>query len=171
MSSTLHLARLITECDGIVGRKKLQKIVHLLQVAGYRSQFSYDFGYLHYGPYSHGVKQDLDLLTREELVREEPDSAGEHTTFRYVPDSGLSKALDSVGIESSPAWGSMAKRLNGMSPQQLESASTIAYLRERGFESNLLYARFLELKPSLDHFYNNASNLVNELQATSDLRR
>src|SRR5262245_58706316 len=102
MNTTLNLAKLIAVCDGITGRKKLQKIVHLLQFAGFREQFPYAFGYLHFGPYSHGVKQDLDLLTREALVQEEPSIAGEHKTFRYAPAATLAAGLESVGLQSAP---------------------------------------------------------------------
>jgi len=168
MTTTLNLARLITECDGIVGRKKLQKIVHLLQVAGHGAQFPYEFGYLHFGPYSHGVKYDLDVLCRENLVQQVPISVGEHTTFQYTPAQDLSASLDSVGIIQNPSWGDLARRLNQRTPQQLEAASTVSYLLERGFKGDLLRSRFNELKPALSGLFNEAVKLTEELLGRSE---
>ena len=71
MNSIINLARLISVCGEVKGRKKLQKIVHLLQAAGHHEDFGYEFGYLHYGPYAHGVKHDLESLKVQDLVRED----------------------------------------------------------------------------------------------------
>lgn len=163
MTITLNLANLISVCGEITGRKKIQKIVHLLQVAKFRDQFPYAFGYLHFGPYSHGVKSDLDLLTRESLVKEVSASAGEHATFRYEPSPSLAEDLKSVGIEPSPEWSSLARRLNAMTPQRLEAASTVAFLRERGFDGEALRSRFKELKPFLDHDFDEALKILESL--------
>lgn len=162
MNSVLNLGKLIVVCGAITGRKKLQKIVHLLQVAGFKSDFPHDFGYLHFGPYSHGVKHDLDLLTSEKLVEEQPTDVGGHGTFRYSPAPELTGGLDAIGIAAHPAWEDEARRLNKQTPQRLEAASTIAFLRERGFESELLRCRFRELKPLLDSDFENAMLLLRE---------
>lgn len=162
MNSVLNLGKLIAVCGVITGRKKLQKIVHLLQVAGFKSDFPHDFGYLHFGPYSHGVKHDLDLLTSEKLVQEQPTDAGGHPTFRYSPTPELTGGLDAIGIAASPAWEDEARRLNKQTPQRLEAASTIAFLRERGFKGEQLRTRFRELKPFLDHDFEAAALLLPE---------
>lgn len=164
MSAVLSLAKLITVCGDITGRKKLQKVVHLLQIGGFRSQFPYEFGYLHYGPYSHGVKHDLDILTQEKLVREEESYAGEHKTFRYSPAQTLADDLNAVGVPASPDWEELANRLNAMTPQRLEAASTVAFLRERGFKGETLQTRFRELKPSLVREFVTAVKIVGEIQ-------
>lgn len=149
MNSLIHLARLISVCREVTGRKKLQKIVHLLQAAGHHEDFGYEFGYLHYGPYAHGVKHDLESLNEEGLVIEEPTSVGEHQSYMYKASNELGSGLASIGLGDDPSWAGLARDLNKLTPQRLEAASTIVFLRERGFSSERLKRRFDELKPSL----------------------
>jgi hypothetical protein len=156
MNTALNLAKLIAVCGEVAGRKKMQKIVHLLQEAGFEEDFPYSFGYLHYGPYSHGVKYDLDLLRSEDLVIEETVYSGEHESFRYMPVADLDVGLRSAGISAKPAWSGLARELNAMSPSRLEAASTVAFLHSRGFTGESLRTRFRELKPFLDHDFEGA---------------
>lgn len=165
MNQTLSLAQLIVVCEDITGRKKLQKIVHLLQVSGYYDEFSYAFSYLHYGPYSPAVKNDLDILKESQLIEECETSAGEHPTFRYSATTSLAKGLVSVGLSQTPPWAERARQLNSYPPQLLEAASTIAFLQERGFGEDRLRTRFGELKPSLVPLYADAGRVLAGLLA------
>ena len=164
MITALNLASLIHACSTIKGRKKIQKIVHLLQVAGYHDDFPYEFGYLHYGPYSHAVKHDLDVLIAEQLVQESSTFAGEHATFEYQPAQELGTALKKIGLHD-PAWKPLARRLSEFTPQRLEAASTIAYLREKGYSEDDLRSRFQELKPGLMSEFQSAITLLQTFAA------
>lgn len=169
MIQTLNLAMLVQQCGTITGRKKLQKIVHLLQVAGFRRDFSYDFGYLHYGPYSHGVKNDLEILVREQLVDENETNAGEHATYQYSASPSLAEDLQAVGVSLDTAWSRTAQNLNQLSPQQLEAASTIAYLQDKGFSADALRTKFQDLKPALANHFDFAKQKVVELRSRETL--
>jgi uncharacterized protein len=171
MNAPLNLAKLIAVCNGITGRKKLQKIVHLLQIGGFRKDFPYSFGYLHFGPFSGGVRTDLDVLQREELIAEKPTAAGDHATFRYVPTEKLDHGFESVGMASAPSWTALAQHLNAHTPQRLEAASTIAFLAERGFAGENLRSRFVELKPLLRHDFDEAESLYQQTARGSKTTR
>lgn len=149
MNTTMNIARLLVVCKKIEGRKKLQKIVHILQSCGHGGDFPHQFGYLHYGPYSHDVKADIDRLVQDSngLVDETPGVAGvSFPTFVYSPKPELEAAFSS----SEPAlWASLALVLNKKSPQDLEAISTIIFLRRSGVAESSLKERFYQLKPML----------------------
>jgi len=64
------LAKLIAMAGGLRSRKRVQKMVYLLQSAG--CDFDADFGLHYYGPYSRDVAELLDRLTSEEILIETP---------------------------------------------------------------------------------------------------
>jgi len=81
---SLMLARVIQAAGdgGVDGRKRLQKVVYLLQ----RSGFEFDAAYrLHfYGPYSRDVAECCDALVRGGVVAESEQSFGSGSRYRYV---------------------------------------------------------------------------------------
>jgi uncharacterized protein len=163
MNSTLNIARLLIACEKIEGRKKLQKIVHILQSSGFQRDFPHQFGYLHYGPYSHEVKADIDRLVDPSgpLVDEQPSVAGlSFQTFVYVPKPELQKALLS---HATTPWEGLARKLNEMTPQELEAISTIRFLQRSGVAEQALLDRFKQLKPSLVELYPSALDFAKTL--------
>lgn len=158
MNQTINLANLVDICEGITGRKKLQKIVHLLQEFGHIDDFGYDFGYLHYGPYSRSLRDDLDLLVGcvPPIIAEQSELAGAHETFKYAPSAGLREALNGAGVNDTPPWKSLARKLNALAPQKLEAMSTIRFLSHQGFDGAALKERFAMLKPSLASQFDSA---------------
>jgi hypothetical protein len=119
---------------------------------GYSRDFPHHFGYLHYGPYSHEVKADLDRLVdpSRQLVTEEQSVAGVgFQTFVYRPKPELKAAFQT---HDSP-WAQLAQELNKRTPQELEAISTILFLRRCGVAESSLEERFHQLKPMLiGHF-------------------
>lgn len=153
MEHLLNIALLVKVCGEIRGRKKLQKIVHILQEAGH--PFREPFGYLHYGPYSSVLKAELDELISDsvKLLAEKPRPVSEFSEYVYAPTERLEGVLESLGIEKEPAWKDLASDLNKKSPAYLEAVSTILYLRRLNFDPERLKSKFEELKPQLvDHF-------------------
>ncbi|MFN0010401.1 MAG: hypothetical protein ACKVS8_02025 [Phycisphaerales bacterium] len=163
MNSALNIAKLLVICEQIEGRKKLQKLVHILQSTGHERDFPQQFGYLHYGPYSHGVKADIDLLVDPDgpLASETEEVSGMgHKTFVYRPSPELVEALSAPG---EPAWADKAKRLNQKTAQETEAMSTILFLKRSGVAEEALAARFKQLKPALADRYATALNDVKAL--------
>ena len=162
MNSTLNIAKLVGVCGRIEGRKKLQKIVHILQSRGHQSDFPHQFGYLHYGPYSHEVKADIDALVGPEaaLVQEEPvTSSLGFTSFVYTTTAALSKALGN----QAPKWGDLANQLNQSTSQELEAISTILFLKDAGTRDGDIESRFSQLKPGLVPLFATAKSKVSAL--------
>ncbi len=153
MREIIELAKLINVCGEISGRKKLQKIVFILQAEGHG--FPQEFGYLHYGPYSVEVRQGLDLLVANDLISEKQEAEGDYPPYEYRPSDRLGEFLS--GFEDTakeqPKWSKRAIELNKRSPQELESLATVVFLMQRDFKGERLEERFKRLKPKLEsHF-------------------
>lgn len=147
MTSINQVARLINACEVIEGRVKLQKIVHILQEAGY--PFDQEFGYLHHGPYSSELRHEIDQLVSWKLVNEASGPVIEYTQYVYSPADSLPDILEEIGEDEVPEWAELAKQLNRKSSAELEAISTTLYLMRKGFKDEALSQRFAELKPHL----------------------
>ncbi|MFO0835134.1 MAG: hypothetical protein U0638_09200 [Phycisphaerales bacterium] len=167
MNATMNIAMLIVACKRVEGRKKLQKIVHILQCCGFGRDFPHQFGYLHYGPYSHEVKADIDGLTNPAgpLVEESEATAGlGYRTFAYSPSLGLKEALE--GSSESASWAPLARQLNQKSPQELEAVSTVLYLKRSGVADSAIKERFCQLKPALADRFGSTTQFVATLSGS-----
>lgn len=162
MQGMLQLLRLITSLNKVEGRKKLQKIVHILKVCGY--DFPQHFGYLHYGPFSSEVAAEIDSLVSGDLVAEQ-GKGQQYEAYVYTPLETAQKLLVELKQEGQPEWYARAEQLNQKPVAELEAVSTILYLKANGFTGEKLKERFLELKPVLKSLYNSA--LAESLQMKS----
>ncbi|MFG0291773.1 MAG: hypothetical protein ACF8MJ_01315 [Phycisphaerales bacterium JB050] len=166
MNGLIHVAQVINECQRVSGRKKLQKIVHILQCCGV--DFPHEFGYLHYGPYSPQLRSDLESLEKMNLIKEEESSTQTgYPQYDCEALPALGETLGSLAVES-PSWSSHAKKLNQMATPLLEAMSTILFLQNRGFNGSRLKERFESLKPSLVNRFEDATKEIRDLQ-TEDL--
>ena len=147
MDGMLQLANLVRVCGKVEGRKKLQKIVHILQSTGH--PFHEHFSYLHYGPYSSDVRMELDRLADDLGLLRERKPQSEYEAYSYTAESQLEELLDVFKIEQEPNWVGLARSLNDESAEFLEAVSTMLFLRDRSFHGNRLEERFKRLKPQL----------------------
>jgi uncharacterized protein len=149
MTPELLLGQLLKTAGNIRGRKKLQKIVHLLQsLRGVR--FGYSFQFSFFGPYSADLKADMDQLTREGLINETPSSTSTGlTTFDFSLSGAMEKLLEDVHAASPSGWDDLAVKLNAKSAQDLEGISTIVFLERMGWAGEALEDQFRTLKPRL----------------------
>ena len=163
MEQLLNVALLVNVCGEVRGRKKLQKIVHILQEAGH--PFREPFGYLHYGPYSSVLKAELDELISDNvgLLDEKEQQINEYSEYVYAPTEKLEGILDSLGVEKEPAWKDLAKDLSKKSPDYLEAVSTILFLRRLSFDGERLKSKFQELKPKLANLFDDALEKANQV--------
>jgi len=168
MQRMLNVARLVGVCGEIEGRKKLQKIVHILREAGYKSEFGHQFGYLHYGPYSRELRNELDALTEDDaLIHENQRVKGSYTAFVYSATEQLGELLRDLKLDAEPSWAGVARELNGRESQDLEALSTAIYLQRLGYSGEALRTRFEKLKPSLKDRITNAVTEADRLAAKS----
>lgn len=146
MNGTLELLELIQTLEKIEGRKKLQKIVYVLQTQGH--PFPQHFGYLHYGPYSSELASEIDALSSGDLIVQEKGD-GQYQPFVYRPGRNVPNLLQEMGRSQSAKWTELAKLLNSNDANFLEALSTLLYLQRNGFQGKRLADRFNELKPNL----------------------
>jgi len=137
-----QLAKLVQwaqECsaEGLKSRKRLQKVVYLLQCAGCPLDADYSLHY--YGPYSGEVAQITDELVHAGLLVEEQTQNPVGKQFNYKL-RGL--AADSLGVfEATPTghdarqrlapFEERAKQLLELGLSELEYAATVAYFHQK----------------------------------------
>lgn len=146
---TMGLVQLVSELGVVEGRKRLQKIVHLLKEKGH-AEFDHRFILHYFGPFSRELAALLDFLRRAEVVEEE-DCGG---SYNYrLGDAKQPRALQAQLRKGSRRWLSSARALNELSTPRLEAASTLVFLHRSGFRGTKLKARFNEVKPGLKRLY------------------
>lgn len=165
MSRTIELLRLLRVCERVEGRKKLQKLVHILREAGH--PFAYRYGYHFHGPFSIELKGEIDALIEEELIIEErgESDSGDFIQYTYRLGEGALNLLNSRSDRSPEPWAPLAKELNAKSAQELEAISTVIYLIRNGCTEESLRDRFGQLKPHLLSQYEGASSCARSLTA------
>ena len=150
LEGALAVARLIAELGSVDGRKRIQKIVHLLGEAGH-ADFKRRFILHFYGPFSRKLAAQLDFLCAAELVREEPPHEGSGAYSYRIADKDALGRLDTPehGLEGAPPWAALAKRLNEQKTDFLEAVSTLVHLSSRGVSGQSLESEFSRTKPHL----------------------
>lgn len=134
-----QLAMLVKWAGTLETRKRLQKVVYLLQAGGCKLDVEYTLH--HYGPYSHDVASLADEMVQAGLLcEEEKPNALAGTSFSYRLSESAQQQLDrsEQGPDHKQRLGplgeyeSLAKRLLGVSNlRELELAATIAYFHAR----------------------------------------
>jgi uncharacterized protein len=160
MKHLLMIGQLLEATGPIDGRKKLQKIVHILQEGGVNFDLSYEFSF--FGPYSAELKGSMDELVAAGLVAETtlPPSNG----FRYEIKTKFVALLRRVESSANPFWSNVAVELSRRETRELEGVSTILFLESRGWSGADLENRFASLKPHLNESFAFFKELGHELK-------
>ncbi len=163
VDAPIAIARLIAELGQVKGRKRLQKLVHLLGAMGF-PQFRQRFILHYYGPFSRRLARELDFLGAAGLIEIKEGVAGFSGFTHSVSPSGT-KFLEEVGVQDneSEPWVSIARKLNGESTESLEAVSTLVFLHANGTSKASLKARFTDVKPKLTDHFAKARKLAEEL--------
>lgn len=163
MNRTVELLRLFNECGRIEGRKKLQKLVHILKESGNPLDYRYSFHY--HGPFSAELKDEIDFLASKEVITETAASTNfaEFRQFVYTATPLLTDLLEEFQATQAPEWSEFAKALNTKSAQELEAISTIVFLIRKGSTEAEIPDQFRSLKPHLAPLFNNAIEIAKEV--------
>jgi uncharacterized protein YwgA len=152
----------------VVGRKKCQKLIHILQECGH--DFGFDFKLALYGAFSSDLQGQLENFVESRYIREVPsttDIAG-YRTSKFVTSSHSPKILKILGLDEEPGWKKLANDLNQRTSRELEATSTIMFLRRSGTQDAQLPEKFATLKPHLINIYESGLELANELRSRSN---
>lgn len=147
MHYSVILPLLIQELGQIEGRKKFQKIVHILQCAG--APFDERFEFAQFGPFSSTLKAEIDCLGVFGILEEESKGS----TFVFSKGERFSEIEEAGLWTGTPVWSSFARALNEKSASELEALSTTLYLLDRGYSGEALETKFGELKSHLVQFF------------------
>jgi len=130
-----QLAKLISLAGGIDSRKRVQKIICLLQAAGMK----WDVGFRlhHYGPYSSEVAYLLDEMTSHGFLVEEEQANSVGMQYNYRVDPGTDLALEKLEkrqigtvLKQQKEFGVFQEKLEKLNTENLrvlELGSTIAH--------------------------------------------
>ena len=133
-----QLAKLVEWAGTLHTRKRLQKVVFMLQAAG--CSLEADFYLHHYGTYSEDVARLTDEMVRKKLLEEEsePFMGGSKYSYR-LPASVVQQLADLEKTDQGRTWAEQlapfeakAKALLAADVKQLEYASTILYFHLEG---------------------------------------
>lgn len=121
---------------GVAGRKRLQKVVYLLQKAGFPSDA--EFGLHHFGPYSRDVAEACDDLVAANVLQEQmcDNAVGTQYTYTLLPNNG-NAALDRTELRlpqltaQVAPFRRLAEDVLARDLWELELGSTIYFFYER----------------------------------------
>lgn len=160
VDAPLAVARLVAELGQVKGRKRLQKIVHLLGANRF-PQFRQRFVLHYYGPFSRQLARELDFLAAAELIKEVHEESGAYT---YSVSSNGKKFIEELdeNDQASQPWAEFARKLNNQCTEFLEAVSTLVFLKANGTDDVALEGRFAEVKPKLASRFSEARNFARE---------
>lgn len=133
-----QLAKLVSWANCLHTRKRLQKVVYLLQAAG--CPLEVDYTLLHYGPYSEELARLTDEMVRHALLDEQAhdNSMGKQYSYR-VSEAAQKEITQLEATGQGQRWAgelapfeAKAKEFLAADLKQLEYASTIVYFRRQG---------------------------------------
>lgn len=147
-----HLAKLVQWAGTLQSRKRLQKVVYLLQAAGVKDL---DASYIlhHYGPYSWDVASIADQLVKAGVLEEAAEANAAGVQYSYRLSEGGRRAVEALdrGPEAAKvgtflAQETMAKGLLEKPMGELEHGATMVYFYQYTHEWNEAVKRTCRFK-------------------------
>ncbi|GGE28835.1 hypothetical protein GCM10011391_04260 [Pullulanibacillus camelliae] len=115
---------LLQSAGEIIGRKKLQKIIYILQKLNYPFQEKFQFHF--YGPYSEELTLKIEELCNLSFVNEVREDKGGYHQYRYQLTHEGEDFLKNYDIHM-PELDTYIQSLNEESSRFLELVSTLLY--------------------------------------------
>ncbi|MEX2192470.1 MAG: hypothetical protein WD717_03715 [Nitrosarchaeum sp.] len=139
----------------VKGRTRIQKMLYLTDKLGWNTITDYYF--YQYGPYSEGLKRELELLVRHGLIEEnEEESTNGNTLYEYKLTPNGSKYLQITNLGSSELikkTEQFLEELRRYSTADLEIMTSLYHLKKSDpeIDSNERLIKFVKLyKPWFD---------------------
>ena len=135
-----QLAKLVQWAGTLNSRKRLQKVVYMLQAAG--CPFDAEYTLHHYGPYSQEVARLSDEMVQVGLLKE--SSEQNQVGLQYFNNLTEKAAKEVADLDQAPKGQKLAEQLSPFEQKAkelmrtdlslLEVASTIVYFRQQGHD-------------------------------------
>jgi uncharacterized protein len=147
-----QLAKIIEWTGTFRSRKRMQKLVFMLQAAGCPLDADYDLH--HYGPYSQDVALLTGQMVGQRLLEEAKEARpyGEQYSYTLLEDARRQVSAYEASPRGSGPAGEMARfrdlalELYQADLKELEVASTIVFFRKRGFDWETAVEKTREFK-------------------------
>ncbi|MGI6285972.1 hypothetical protein SEF58_09165 [Neomoorella humiferrea] len=158
-----RLLTLVKLAGKIHGRKRLQKLVYILQSLGYA--FPEEFSYYLYGPYSPELQFEVKTMVDKGLIQESKD--GDIYSYSLTEDG--EKVLNLLNSQQQPYLvenlpEALVKEVVEQDSQFLELVSTIMYLQNMGYENTEVIDKAKALKPHLYRYMDKALDWATALR-------
>ena len=160
------LAKLISSVGKVDSRKRLQKAVYLLQLAGCPLKCDYILHY--YGPYSFDVAALVDCLDGADIIEETPKGNRYEV---HIIDKGkaalkrFEKTLKGQSVLSQiQRFVPLFEQLNAEDPRVLELAATVAYFYKGDWTEAREQTSALKSVPSSDPDLQKAEELARKFE-------
>jgi hypothetical protein len=149
--------------DAIEGRKKIQKIVYILQNEGV--EFEKDYKYANFGPYSVDIQLELNFLVQRKVLIEMLEestytySYNSKNTYYPIGDKEIDKQIRSKE--------SLIRFLNLQNSSELEVLSTIYFIKNKGKEyddNEIVRRKIVYLKPHLKDKFDDSIRLFEKIR-------
>lgn len=118
------LVKVIAASEGIVGRKKLQKIIYIMKKLGLPFEEKYTFYF--YGPYSEELSLRIEEITNLGFVSEVREKKSNYYQYRYQVTEQGEDFLKHSNTEL-PLEQSLLQEMKEQSSRFLELVSTMLY--------------------------------------------
>lgn len=151
--SAYRLLSVFEEVDAIYGRKKVQKMIHLLESSGTDMPYKYEYHF--YGPYSAELQDEVNRLVQQQFLAETKEDGA----YRYtISDKGreFRQTLEVGGGYAFACDRELLQDMNQQSSQFLEMVSTYAFLIDSGYEPPAAREKAGELKEHLSKYMEEA---------------
>ena len=161
LENYLMIMSLLKEAKEIWTRKKIQKMVYLLQETG--APFGQDFRLHRYGPYSSELQIELDQLHEAALIDQE--FKGDSYYFRLTGKGETFMQKEASGVTWFSQLKDIVNKLNNIESHMLEMMSTIVYFEKSyGKNKNNLKSVLASIKPHLMPNFDMAWGLLDKLE-------
>lgn len=147
-----QIAKIVSWAGTLQARKRLQKVVYLLQSAG--CPLEADYSLHHYGPYSEELARLTDEMVRQSLLEEQSSEQSQGKQYSYRLSIAAAKEITELEATESGGLSALkiakfenrAKAYLSEDLKQLEYASTIVYFRRQGEEWEAAVAKAATFK-------------------------
>lgn len=155
------LMQFFSQAKEVTGRKKLQKMVYILQSFGVPFEEKFQFHF--YGPYSEELSLRIEELCNLGFLNEEKEVKSNYFQYHYSLTSDGTQFLNQFKVDMPSCTESIAL-LQGKSSRFLELVSTMLYFKELPREEVMNKVHTVKPKQKFsDEEFEEAWKLMDEL--------
>lgn len=167
LNNHAKLVHFFSVANRVGGRKKLQKMIYILQKN--RIPFAEKFQFHFYGPYSEELTLRVEELCNLNLLKEEREDKGNYFRYNYEITPEGKDFVEQFELDM-PDFSKQVELLQSKSSRFLELVSTICYFE--GFEKTEVETKVHVVKPKqkyTDDEMAEAWQFIEELQSSMNV--